>query len=73
MFGISWPQWALVFAAVLYAAYRWGTATFGFFKDKGVVFLKPVPFFGSFQSFIFRTKTFHDLVLDMYHEFKDEK
>lgn len=73
MFGISWPQWALILATVLYAVYRYGTSTFGFFKDKGVIFLKPMPFLGNFHSFIFKTKTFHDVVIDMYAQFKDEK
>lgn len=73
MLGISWPQWVLIIAAGFYLIYRWGIATFAFFKDKGVIFMKPKPFVGNFESFIFKTKTFHDVVSDMYNQFKNEK
>lgn len=73
MLGLSWPYWAISISVLLYVAYKWGTSTFGFFKDKGVAFLKPWPILGNFDVMLFKNKTFHDFVEDVYTQFKDEK
>lgn len=73
MLGFSGSQWLLIFAVLLYLIYRWSTATFGFFSEKGIPFVKPYPFLGNFGSVLLRKQTFHEILLDIYSEFENEK
>lgn len=66
-------KWFLWPVAILVLVYRWGISTHGFFDGKGVSFRKPLPLLGNLSAVLFRTRTFQEVLLDIYGQFGDKR
>ncbi|XP_063709949.1 probable cytochrome P450 9f2 [Culicoides brevitarsis] len=51
--------------------YYWATKNNDFFEKRGIVYLKPVPFFGNLWSIMSHQKNFWEHYLSIYNQFKD--
>lgn len=70
--SIASSYWTLGAVALVYAVYRWGTATFDHFARRGIAFVRPWPLVGNFEGIVSRKRTFHDFVLDGYNAYANE-
>ena len=62
----------LVIAAI-YLIYKWATKHYGYFKDLGIPFIKPVFLLGSNSNIVTRKYALPDQIAKWYNEFYDEK
>ncbi|XP_076545505.1 cytochrome P450 6a2-like [Osmia lignaria lignaria] len=60
-------------AALLFAFYYYSTANFNYWKDRGVVGPKPLPFFGNTKDLMFATVSMPEFSKDVYLKYKDER
>jgi hypothetical protein len=63
----------LAIGIVVYFLYKWGVSSHGFFYEKGVKFIKPLPFLGSSLNMFTQKQTMMEWIVDKYLEFPDEK
>ncbi|KAL7727133.1 hypothetical protein ACLKA6_016093 [Drosophila palustris] len=61
-------EYLAIFVVLLLLAYRWATANYSFFKDRGIDYHKPYPFVGSMWKMILRKKSMFDLVIELYNQ-----
>nr|AAC33299.1 CYP9 cytochrome P450 [Drosophila mettleri] len=52
---------------VLLLAYRWATANYNFFKERGIPYHKPYPFVGNMGKMLLRQKSMFDLIVELYN------
>ncbi|XP_059610424.1 probable cytochrome P450 9f2 [Phlebotomus argentipes] len=71
--GLIFSKWTLLVTILGYFAYKWGTSTYDLFEKRGLKFIPPVPFFGNFKHMALQTKTFYDLMHELYNHFPNEK
>lgn len=69
----QWGLYAVLFLIYLFLVARWSMSPYNFFEKKGIVFKKPWPMFGNFGAMTFRKITIHDMIYNVYMEFKDKK
>ncbi|KAH8359122.1 hypothetical protein KR093_004467, partial [Drosophila rubida] len=48
--------------------YRWSTATYNFFKDRGIEYDKPIPYVGSMRKLFFGQSSMMDLIIELYNK-----
>ncbi|EDW15253.1 probable cytochrome P450 9f2 [Drosophila mojavensis] len=53
---------------ILLVAYHWATLHYNFFKDRGIQYDKPYPFFGSMIKMFLRQQSMFDIVVDLYNK-----
>lgn len=63
--------WIVVF--LLWALYKLAYLNENFFKDRGIAYEKPVPFFGNVAPLLFNIKSIESIKTDLYKKFKREK
>lgn len=73
VFAILFSQWTILIGVIIYFIYRWSITDFDYFEKKGILFQRPVPFFGNFGGLLFGTKNFHEIILSPYNEFKHKR
>ncbi|KAL7727134.1 hypothetical protein ACLKA6_016094 [Drosophila palustris] len=61
-------EYLAIFVVLLLLAYRWSTANYSFFKDRGIDHHKPYPFVGSMWKMILRQKSMFDLIVELYNQ-----
>ncbi|KAF2899551.1 hypothetical protein ILUMI_06625, partial [Ignelater luminosus] len=67
-------MWLIVLVSVLAClAYFYGIKPYKYWEKKGVPYVKPLPLFGNIASNILRTKSFCDLLLDIYHAHPNQR
>ncbi|KAH8388331.1 hypothetical protein KR093_004285 [Drosophila rubida] len=59
-----------LFVVALLLVYRWSTASFNFFKQRGIPYNKPYPLVGSKGKIIFGKQSNFNLIIDLYNEGK---
>ncbi|EDW59415.1 probable cytochrome P450 9f2 [Drosophila virilis] len=52
----------------LLLAYRWATANYNFFKERGIDYEKPFPFVGNMHKILLRQQSIFDLIVDLYNK-----
>ncbi|EDV92623.1 probable cytochrome P450 9f2 [Drosophila grimshawi] len=57
-----------VLAVALLLAYRWATAKYKFFEERGIQCDKPIPFLGSMWKMVLRQRSMFDLIIDLYNK-----
>lgn len=72
-FSILFSQWTLYAGVILYMLYKWSMRPYSFFQEKGIPFKKPWPVFGNFGGMSLRQETLHDMILNNYNEFKNNR
>jgi len=60
-------EYLAIFVVLLVLAYRWSTANYNFFKDRGIDHHKPYPFVGSMWKLYLRQKSLFDLLIELYN------
>lgn len=60
-------EFLAIFALLLVLIYRWSTATFNFFEERGIDYVKPYPFVGSMWELIIHRKSLFDVTIEMYN------
>ena len=58
--------------ALLLAVYYYATSTFDFWKNRGVVGPKPLPFVGNIKEILFARKSIADYAREIYIAYKNE-
>lgn len=67
-------QWiTLSIIALIYIFYKWCTSTYGYFDEKGIPFIKPVPFFGNFMKILLQRESLTDTIYNLYMKFQNKK
>ncbi|EDW81111.1 uncharacterized protein Dwil_GK11195 [Drosophila willistoni] len=61
-------EFIALFIVALALAYRWSVSKYGFFKERGLPFAKPVPYFGNMAKMFFRKQSMFDVIVDLYHK-----
>lgn len=64
------PTWVLVLVGLIVLVYLWGTWTHKHFEKRNIPHGKPTPIFGSLAPFIFKRRSFADLMDDLYNAHK---
>lgn len=64
-------EWFFTFIVVLIGFYYMITKNKNYFKDRGVKFIKPVPFFGSMLDVTFSRRNFIEIIQESYEKFSD--
>lgn len=53
--------------------YKWGTSTYGYFKERGIPYLEPAFLLGIQSNIVTKKMSLSDMMLKNYNKFKDEK
>ncbi|KAH8417476.1 hypothetical protein KR222_000725 [Zaprionus bogoriensis] len=61
-------EYLAIVVVLLVLAYRWSTANYGFFAERGIEYDKPIPFVGSMWQMIARKKSMFDMIVDLYNK-----
>lgn len=66
--------WYIVALAsvLLTCVYRWSTATFGFFRQRDVRYLRPWPLVGNLANMLTGRQTSLEIAVELYERFKHE-
>lgn len=59
-------------AAVLFLSIKLWTVQ-RFWKDQGIAYDKPIPFFGIMLPFVLQKKCVAEIITDLYHKYSKEK
>ncbi|XP_034488363.1 probable cytochrome P450 9f2 [Drosophila innubila] len=65
---MRWEDYLAIFFLILLLVYRWSTANYNFFKDRGIDHHKPYPFLGSMWKMILLQKSMFDLTIELYNQ-----
>lgn len=67
-------DWKLILIlTAIFAFYFYYTATFDYFKKKGISYMKPVILLGNLGPRITASRSFHDYQIDIYNNFKGKR
>lgn len=67
-------DWKIILIlTTVFALYYYYTATFDFFKKKGISYMKPVILLGNLGPRLKATRSFHDYQMDIYNYFKGKR
>ncbi|XP_064549918.1 probable cytochrome P450 9f2 [Drosophila montana] len=61
-------EFLAIFVVALVLAYRWATANYNFFKERGIDYEKPYPFVGNMHKMVLRQQSMFDLIVDLYNK-----
>ncbi|GAB0096689.1 Cytochrome P450 [Sergentomyia squamirostris] len=71
--GFVFSKWGLLAGALGFLAYKWSISTYGLFEERGLKYIPPLPFFGSFKDLFLQTKNFSDMFKELYNYYPNEK
>lgn len=75
-FVLKWllTQWSVFLVVLsLIMLYRWSTANYNYFTDRGISHLKPVPLFGNFLGVLMKKENIFRLTDRLYKQFAGER
>ncbi len=58
---------------LVYYLWKWAFLNENFFKDRGVLFEKPLPIFGNVMNFALGKRNMNLILSDLYKKYKDVK
>jgi len=63
----------VLLAVVCFLAHKWATQNFNFFKDRNIVYGKPIAFLGTGKDLFFKKLSLTEFIDKWYHEFDGNK
>ncbi|XP_077291891.1 cytochrome P450 6k1-like [Arctopsyche grandis] len=62
----------ILFTSLIVTVYLYVTRNFNYWKDRGIVYLKPVPFLGNLGPIFTYKESIGEFLLKIYNDYKDE-